>query len=212
VRIVTPRIGARCFDHFGGITLAQAQALAADGFEGCFGYVATMTAASLQVILDAGMWWGALLEGLADTTEPTRELGQRMASTASAKLRDLMVPRGMTVFADLENDKAAFPAADWYAFAAGAGLTTIGSGDIAGIYIAEGTGLTRDELSKLPATRYFRGAARVVDRNGVPVDEPTRGWCVLQGPIDQPHPSGVQIDYDVAWPDRLGSSVAVVSA
>ena len=81
-----------------------------------------------------------------------------------------------------------------------------------GLYVAEGTGLTRDELSRLPATRYWRGAPRIVDRNGVAVDEPASGWCVLQGPIDQTHSSGVEIDYDVAWPDREGRAVAVVSA
>lgn len=212
MRIITVRPGARCFDHFGTLTSAQAKALAADGFEGGFAYTATVTAADLAARLDAGLWVAFVLEGLSPSTMPTRELGARMAGAGSAVLRGLSVPQGPTIFADLESPGGVGTWSDWYAFGAGAGSATLGAGDIPGIYLAEGTGLTRDDISKLPAQRYWRGAARIVDRNGVPVDEPEFGWSVVQGlPIDATHSSGVQIDYDVAWQDRRGRAITAVA-
>lgn len=214
MRIITVRPGARCFDHFGTLTSAEATALAADGFDGCFAYTATLTAADLQARLDAGLWVAFVLEGLAHATMPTRELGARLAAAGSAVLRSLSVPQGPTVFADLESEGGAGTWSDWYALGAGAGTATLSAGDIPGLYLAEGTGLTRDDISRLPAQRYWRGAARIIDRNGIPVDEPESGWSVVQGlPIDYTHPTtGVKIDFGVAWQDRRGRAITAVAA
>lgn len=214
MRIINVPLGARCFDHFGTLTLPQAKAFVADGFTGCFAYLELLTAADLQARLDAGLWVAFVLEGLAPSTMPTRDLGARMASAGSAHLRGLTVPQGPTVLADLESEGGVGTWSDWYAFGAGAGSATLGAGDIPGTYIAEGTGLTRDDLSRLPAQRYWRGAARIIDRNGVAVDEPEHGWNVYQGlPIDYTHPAtGLKIDFGVAWQDRIGRVITAVAA
>lgn len=213
MNIVTPKIGARCFDHYGTATPAQLVALKADGFDVGFIYVELLTPTLLANYLAAELQVGFVMEGLSGSTQPTTMLGSAKAQRASQILRVCQVPKGPTIFADLENDKAAFPASDWIAFANAAGSATLAAGDDPGVYIAEGTGMTRNELSALPGNRYWKGAARVIDRNGVAVDEPGPGWCVLQGiPINLMHSSGVEIDVDVAWQDRLGRSIFVVSA
>lgn len=213
MRIIPVRPGARAFDHFGTFTLAQAQAMRADGFDGCFLYLELLTPALLQAVLGAGLWAAFVLEGLAKSTMPTRELGVSMAKRGSEVLRTCGVPNGPTVCADLESEGGVGKWSDWYAYGAGANTATIGGGDEPGIYIAEGTGLTRDDLSRLPARHYWRGAARIIDRNGVAVDEPESGWNAYQLlPIDITHPSGLRVDYDACTQDRKGRSIMAVAA
>jgi hypothetical protein len=211
MRLITPRPAARCFDHFGSLTPTQAKALRDDGFEGCFCYVSELTATDLQTRLGMGLWVGFLLEGLAKTTMPTRTLGSQMANAASTKLRSLSVPQGPTIFADLESEGGPGTAFDWIAFGTGAGAATATCGDMPGAYVAEGIGLTSAELYALPAVRYWKGRARILDRNGQPA-APLCDWAVIQGPINFPHPSGVQIDFDTTWEDYRGRSIVVVAA
>jgi hypothetical protein len=212
VKLASPPPGALVFDHFGDITVEQAHIMKADGFFGCFAYVETLTALQLAVRLDAGLWVGFVLEGLAATTTPMRGIGADMATRASALLRTLGVPQGVHVFADLESESGLGGYLGWQNFAFGAGQATAAAGDLPGAYVAEGVGMTSAELSALPATCYWEGAAVVKDRTGA-LAEPSRGWAVRQGlPIDFPHPSGIAIDFNACFQDRFGGHVIGVVA
>jgi Domain of unknown function (DUF1906) len=209
MRIIVPQIGARCFDHFGELTPEQAAAMKGAGFDGTFAYVEDLTSAQLQVRLAAGLWVAFVIEGLGAAI-PTAALGESMGTSASALLRAMSVPAGVTVFADLEDGQGTNGAPSWQAFGAAVNIATAQAGDIPGAYVAEGTGMTGAELYALPARRYWKGAARILDRFGQ-VAEPDCDWCVIQGrPIDYTL-EGVRIDFDVAWQDNRGRMLTAVS-
>lgn len=204
------RVGLKACDTLSHLSLGQAKALRADGFEAIFLYPAIVTAADLDAATGAGLEVGFVMEGLATGTMPTADLGARMAKAAVARLASLGVPTGVTVFIDLEGDGR--PHTAWIDFANAAGDALSGLGEIAGGYIGEGLGLTSLELFALRVHRYWKGASRVLDRNGV-LAEPTCGWCVVQGfPTDTPHASGLTIDVDVLWRDYASRSVTLIGA
>lgn len=212
MRLYTAQVGDKAFDHFGDLTPTQAHVLKADGFAGCFTYVNGLTAEQLQIRLDAGFWVAFVLEGLARSTMPTRELGGKMATNASALLRSLGVPQGVCVFSDLETESGLGGPTGWKNFGWGAADATLAAGDVSGAYVAEGIGLSSSELMAMPVRRYWKGAARVTDASGQ-LAEPSRGWCCIQAlPIDYAHSSGVRIDYDLLTQDRLGGNVIGVVA
>jgi hypothetical protein len=205
------RPGTKACDTLSHVTLAQAQALRGDGFELLWLYASVVTAEDLAAATGAGLEVGFVLEGLATATEPTADLGSRMAHAAAGRLRSLGVPPGVTLFSDLEGAGRAPQA--WIEFANAAADATSGLGDIPGAYIGAGTGLTSAEIYGLRTVRYWKGGSRVVDRNGQ-LAEPSCGWCVVQGfPIDYMHPaSGLEIDLDVVWQDYAGRTAAVIAA
>lgn len=213
--IVRPvgELGAKCADTLSAITPWQAQKLADDKFEGVFVYAQVVTRATIDAVLGAGMWVGFVLEGLAASTVPTADLGRGMAANGSARLRSLGVPRGVTVFSDLENP--GHPPDAWIAFADAAADATRAAGDVPGHYVGDGLGLTSAQLYALRGERYAKGASRIVDANDPPqLAEPVCSWCWVQGfPMDVRHAgSGLTIDIGAVWRDYRGRAVSVASA
>lgn len=167
-------VGARGVDSLPfsqGGTRMQANALKATGIDFFVGYLGAMNKSRLAAVLDAGLAFmpvtlaGEYTDGAAD------ELAQLAA---------LDIPKGTTVWLDLEGLKAwrTDPPVLIDLLAKWANAVK-GAGYVAGLYVGAPQPLTGRELYALPFTNYWLGIGRCVDRTGNDA-YPQCGWCMRQ--------------------------------
>jgi hypothetical protein len=179
MRIEVAFPGARVVDSLPfsqGGTAAQACALAASGVEGFVGYLGAMNTTRLGYILDAGLSFmpvtfaGEYKDGAADEI---------------AQLRALGIPRGATVWLDLEGINAWNMGKDPVQRRELIRLINTWAYDIKsggwmpGLYVGAPQPLSGDELFKLGVLRYWLGQGRCIDTNGKDA-YPVCGWCMRQ--------------------------------
>ena len=122
---------------------------------------------------------------------------------AVARARALQIPTGATLWCDVEGLDAATPIAPLMASINAWAGAVEKAGYIAGGYFADRTLLTSAEMYGLAITRYARGAARIVDRNGA-LAQPSCGFCIEQlRPVNAPF-GGTRVDFDASTADFFG--------
>ena len=170
----TAFVGARAVDSLPfsmGGSEAQACALARTGVDCMIGYLGYMTPERLRMVLRQGLAF------MPVTTAGEYEDG---AADECAQLRALGIPKGVTVWLDLEGMKAykTSPPDLIAKINAWADAITAG-GWMPGLYVGAPQPLTSRELYQLRVVRYWWGLGKPVDRNAALV-YPDCGWCMIQ--------------------------------
>ncbi len=153
-------------------TLAQAMSLKDSGVHALAGYLGVIDASRVAHELDAGLAFVPVTLAGEYNDGPNDELGQ---------LQALGIPRGATVFLDLEGMHAfkSDPVAliqkinDW-------ADSIAASGYVPGLYVGVPQPLTSDELWKLRVSRYWRGQGSIRDRHNALAEPTGCGWCMTQ--------------------------------
>lgn len=171
--------GARVVDSLPfsqGGTAAQALALAKSGIEGVVGYLGAMSTERLGYVLAAGLAFmpvtkaGEYKDGAADEVSQLRALG---------------IPRGATVWLDLEGIDAWGMGKDPVQRRELIRLINTWAYDIKtggwmpGLYVGAPQPLSGEELFGLGVLRYWLGQGRCIDTNRKDA-YPTSGWCMRQ--------------------------------
>lgn len=205
MRVVDLNPGATVFDSLqfsqGG---TPAYALALSRFAKAVAlYLGVATKKQAQAVLDAGM--GILPVTLASEYKDG-------GTDEVAQLRNLGIPQGVTVFADMEGlstfnakPQTVMDALDAWA------KTITDAGYTAGLYVGVPQPLTSRELYMRPLIkRYWRGQGSIRDRyNGLA--EPDCGWCMTQAYPSQTV-AGVLVDFNQVTQDYRGRVPSVVVA
>ena len=123
----------------------------------------------------------------------------------------LRIPQNVTVWLDLEGVPVTTMPPELAAKINAWAHAVQGAGFVAGLYVGAGCSLTSEELYALAVTRYWKGASRIVDRNGE-LAEPKCGWCMVQLQPCNTNRNGVLVDLDVAQEDYFGRSAFFASS
>lgn len=190
-RVVRAFVGARgvdCITHVD--TPEKSRALRAAGTDFVFQYLGNTTAAGVEAILAADL-------AFLPVTFSNRFDGD--ATVRECESLDL--PKGCTVFLDVENDAAMPPLVLIAKINAWADRVIRASYE-PGMYVGPGCPLTSEELYALSVVRYWHCGAKILDRNNR-YAEPECGWCLYQL-----YPSivwgGVPVDMDFVQKDFHG--------
>lgn len=156
------------------------------------GYVESFTAEELDAQLSAGI---AFL--------PVTRALDFDAAAQIAKLRALGIPKGVTVFLDVEGsglfaDSVVSKINAWASAMIAAGFEP-------GLYIGAGCPLSDAQLYSLVVVRYWHSVSRVPDPR-------LRGCCLRQLRPNDVSPTGLDVDVDVVEPDYLGGLPTACSA
>lgn len=154
-----------------GGTADSARKLAASGVEFFVGYLGAMNAERLGYILAAGLAFmpvtfaGEYKDGAADEV---------------AQLKALGIPRGATVWLDLEGlDAWNTPPAALMRLINSWAYDIKTNGWMPGLYVGAPQPLNSAELFSLGVLRYWLGIGRCVDKTGKDA-YPACGWCMRQ--------------------------------
>jgi hypothetical protein len=200
----------KCCDTFSHVSLAQAVALADDGFRAIGLYTHLVDLEDLQNCTSAGLGVFFYIEGLAAGERPTVAIAQTQAGFSVSRLQGLGVPQGVSLSSDLEG--AGRAPEDWIAYANTIADVTNFAKHVPTSYIGAGIGLTSAELFALHCRRYIKGASRVMDRKGE-LAEPTCGWANFQiFPLDVKHSSGLTIDGGMIGQDYAHRTLSLLYA
>ena len=181
-------VGALGTDCVTVLNTTTAAALRALGFHFAVRYLGSISAAELQIILDAGL-------AFFPVTYADRFDGTQAAEQCAA----LGIPAGVTVWLDLEGIGAALAPESVITQANAWAQAVKNGGYMPGLYVGAGCKLTSQEVYALQHVRYWKGQSHLTDRNGNLV-EPGCGWCMTQL---YPHVgrAGVDVDIDVIGED-----------
>ncbi len=194
-------VGALGFDSVQAIaSVAQGQRMYASGMRFAMRYLGTTTPTEVDMLHSAGLAVMPVTYSRKPGWVPSASLGHADAIVALAHLKALGIPRGVTVFLDLEGPGGhAQDVVDWVN-AWAADMKTAGYDP--GLYVGYGTLLTSHELMALGVDRYWHSISRVTDSSGA-LAEPGCGWCVYQLQPSRMW-EGVWIDVDVIQADYQG--------
>jgi hypothetical protein len=142
------------------------------GADALAGYLGVINESRVWALLDAGLGFlpvtlaGEYRDGAADEV---------------AQLKALGIPKGVTVFLDLEG-KGAFQEEPELLKSqiTGWAVAIAAAGYIPSLYVGVPQPLTSDELWKLPVQRYWRGQGSVRDRYNQLAEPTGCGWCITQ--------------------------------
>lgn len=194
-------VGARGVDslpYSTGGTAEQARRLAERGVDFVVGYLGSMNAARLKFILDAGLAF-----------MPVTFAGEHFDGGADevARLRVLELPKGCTVWLDLEGDKSYKYDPIKLQGLINTWARTISDAEyMPGLYVGAPQPLTGPELGRLGVVRYWKAPSLVLDRNGKDWSEPPGiGWCMYQMcPQGCFRGTDVYVDVNIIGEDRRG--------
>jgi len=176
-------------------------------------YLENLTKTELEYIVGIGQLAVAFVNVAGDFDGPK----------TTERLSALGIPKGATVFADLES--GAFRPEERNPFSL---IRDVFAKDIsarinswaaevqaaeyvAGLYVGDGALLTSEELFSLRVTVYWHAASLVVDRHGNEAG-PKCGWQLHQLSSPNQVVGGVQIDFDVLESDHFGRNMLFVTA
>lgn len=181
---------ARGTDSVQAVDAAHALALKAWGLDFVIRYLGSVTSAEIDGILAAGLKMMPVTFGMKHGTALTMALGASYGATTVRQAQAAGIPKGVTVWLDLEDctgspeDIAAFVNA-WYAPVDAAGY-------IGGLYVGPGAKLSSAQLYALHVVRYWQSNARETDTKEQ-IAEPSCGWCMIQL-FPSVHVAGVWVD------------------
>jgi len=231
MKVVSAFPGARVVDSLPfsqGGTAEQARKLVSSGVEGFVGYLGAMNPARLSYVLDAGLAFmpvtfaGEYKDGAADEI---------------AQLTALGIPRGVTVWLDLEGIEAwNTPPNELIRLINSWAFDIKSSGWMPGLYVGAPQPLTGKQLYSLGVVRYWLGIGRAVAKltpdqaaklaaltGSSQLDAyPDCGWCMRQDWHGNPVPgrpggqlwkdTGVFVDVNQVQADHQGRLPAWVVA
>lgn len=177
-------------------TLTSSQALALRAFRVSFrvGYIDHVTPAELAAQLDAGIAFSPVTYALE--FNPAHTL---------ARLAALGIPKGATVWLDVERVSAPLDKARLVSSINTWARALVAEGYEPGLYVGAGCPLSSAELYALAVVRYWCSASNVP---GVDV----RGYCMRQLRPLEVVVAGVVVDVDVVEPDFKGGVPTFVVA
>lgn len=194
--------GAKGFDCNARVTPEAARAFWDHGYRFVVRYVRRSSAHDYDLsvpelvdLLKAGLAVMVVQHVAAEGWHPTGALGQSYGAIAAEESRHVGIPRGVTIWCDLEGvsqqadprDVIAF-CNEWYTAVRLAGFD-------AGLYVGYGCGLTGEQLYyKLKFRRYW--SAYNLNADSFPA---VRGVCMKQGAYPPPSQRvpGAPFEYDV---------------
>lgn len=217
-RVLVPcRVGARGADLSTKVTADEARALRAAGFDFLVRYLSLTTPsngdlgpAEIDFILGAGLGLMAVQRVRLPGWTPGAPIGSQDGGAAARQAVILGLPRGSTLWADLEGTSTTSTGAELAAYVAGWAAAVRAGGYDPGAYVGAGLPPEVDELAlwKLPVDRYWRSQSAVPNVG-------SRGFQLLQlypqikvGELFPSAPSfvaDVVVDVDIAQSDYLGS-------
>ncbi len=187
------------------LSLAQATALKEAGIDGVLRYAPrqldtyryNLTNPEMLRILQAALALSVVQHVAPDGWEPTAELGTQYGNyMADYCTKTIQLPKGVTVWLDLEMVKSGTPLADtlgyvneWYKAVNAAGYSC-------GLYVGYQPGADPHSL--------YEGVDMHLYWKGYNYDDgvATRGFCMVQHP--QQTIAGLQVDPDTVQSDNLG--------
>jgi hypothetical protein len=185
-------VGSRFVDCVTPITPASAKALKAAGIDGVMRYLGGFGVPERDAILNAGLELGCVTYSRAPGWTPTPGMGTTDGQAALARLNSAGMPRGMTVWLDLEGCQGT--AAEAIAWVTEWSSQIVPAGYIAGLYVGSFQPLNAVQLYSLPVTAYWRSLSE-----GCP--EPACGWQMIQcWPTTTV--CGIGVDYDFTMADH----------
>ena len=156
------------------------------------GYIEKTTVAELSAQLAAGIAFLPVTYAL--DFDSTSQI---------ARLKALGIPRGVTVFLDVEGVGLS-PATLIVKINAWA-AAMVAAGYEAGLYVGAGIPLSDVQIYALAVTRYWHSVSRVPDPS-------VRGCCIRQLRPDDVSPTGADVDVDVTEPDYEGGLPTLAAA
>ncbi len=198
MRVEPAAVGARLVDSLPfsqSGTGAQAHALQVSGVDAVAGYLGVINRDRLGFILGAGMAFVPVTLAGEYNDGPDDEIGQ---------LATLGIPRGATVFLDMEG-MAAFKAdpAQLIAKVNAWADAIAAAGFVPGLYVGVPQPLSSDELYALRVSRYWRGQGSVRDRRNALAEPTGCGWCMTQM-FPSVQRGGVLVDCNIIGQDYKG--------
>ena len=208
VKPAPPCLAADSVEQFSDTALGD---LWAYGVRGLFVYQGC-SLATLQRYLAKNFWVGFVGYSRSPGWSPSAATGAADAASALDHVHGTLgVPKGVTIFDDLEAPLASAGVRGLLEHIDTHAAAIHAAADTAADYVGEGCGLTSAEWQSRPNVHaYWKSGSRVVDRFGAIV-EPQRGWSVVQGrPFNLA--VGAAVDLDFVCEDYFGASILVVSA
>lgn len=209
VKQATPSQG---FDVNQSLNAAQASAFKSAGYDFCIRYVPrkfdtfpyNLTNPEMGRILQAGLSLMVVQHVSPDNWIPTTDLGKSYGEYAANYCdKTVQLPKGVSVWLDLEMVKPGTPIADTIGYATEWWNAVNAAGYSASLYVGYAAGLNAEELySKLPFKSY--GKAYNYD-DGVA----TRGFQLIQH--TQKTLNGISFDPDSIQADNFGDLPFVLS-
>jgi hypothetical protein len=197
--------GMKGFDVNQTLNAVQAAAFKSTGYDFCIRYAPrhldtfpyNLTNPEMNRILNAGLALMVVQHVAADNWEPTDELGKQYGEyCAEYCTKTVVLPKGVSVWLDLEMVKPGTPIADTISYCTEWYNAVNAAGYLPGLYCGYQPGLSAEELYKnLPFTAYWK--AYNYD-DGVA----TRGFQVIQGIAKMLN--GIQFDPNIIQADNLG--------
>lgn len=200
MRAVTARPHARGIDTVQVLDMAACHFLVRAGIDFVVRYLHgrySVDREEVNRILCSGLALMLVTPSRAPGWTPSGELGARDGQMALDWLADQSIPRGATVWLDLEG--CVGPAGETASWVNAWSRAVVGNGYQAGLYVgADPGGLDSEALWRLPlVTRYWRSGSRVPE----PAE---RGWCMQQlRPLDVML-GPIRVDHDVIEADYRG--------
>lgn len=206
--IVEPaKAGAHGFDTAAPISKAKAIAFRRAGFHFAVRYLTRhasppahdLTPAELTAITGAGLALMAVQHVAMPGWRANAKLGGQNGVNAARHAAWAGLPKGMTLYLDLEEVSRKTSPADVIAYCNAWYDAVHKAGYLPGIYVGSGSGLTADQLYyNLKFKTYWKSGSRVP-----PI--PLRGYAMVQKIIPGDKIAGIAIDRNVIMADQLGA-------
>jgi hypothetical protein len=200
LQVVAAPSGAKGVDTVTPFTAAIAAKFKAAGYEFVVRYLGAVHPEELQAILGAGL--ALLMVGYSRRPgwQPTAALGVEDGDNAVLHAQQAGLPKGMTLYCDLEGPASSTTAADCIAYVNAWADAVSAAGYIAGLYVGYGVPLTPQQLYQdLHVTAYWHSCSKV---QNVAV----RGYQMIQQAPGNQMCLGVLVDFDVIQTDANGDT------
>ena len=180
-------------DTIATLTTTNVTALKAAGYIFAVRYLGGLTVSEVYDILAGGMALMPVTYSRGGGWTPSAMLGVSDGNSTVASLHALGLPKGITVWCDLEGMGGV--AADTIAYANAWAVAVKAAGYIPGAYIGAGIPLNSSEIYKLVVSAYWHSCSQVPD-----VD--TCGYMMIQLYPPNAIICGVEVDIDVIESDH----------
>lgn len=198
------------FDASVPVSAKAAKEFSRNGYRYCIRYLSRstpqpsddLTASELKGLLTGGLAVMAVQHVMREGWIPSGDRGTQYGEAAVANAKTAGLPKGVTVWLDLEGVHHSVNRTDviaycnhWFDVVADAGYES-------GVYVGASCGLDGGDLYwQLKTRHYWRSGSKVPDL-------PHRGYQLVQRITSEPDiVSGIEIDRDVTYVDEFGESV-----
>ena len=182
-------------DTVATLTAENVSAFMANGYSFVVRYLGSLTTIEVDTILNSGMAVMPVTYSRAVGWSPSAALGVSDGNLALTHLTHLNLPKGVTVWCDLEGVSGTSSDSIAYANAWASIIQT--AGYVAGVYVGADIPLNSEELYKLNVHAYWQSCSVVPE-----VD--VCGYMMIQLSPPDVILNGVEVDVDVIEQDHSG--------